>query len=120
MNAITSIHFEWNYSPENFFRNSLSVPFDAGTIEISNGIVTAKIDPTILQVDQLPSDESDNQNDKIAEKLDEQIDTLVEKIDDQIEKLFHSEQKKTQISYKLGLPFKIVVRNDGSELVAPA
>lgn len=120
MNGFASIHFEWVYSPENFFQSNLSIPFDGGTIEISEGIVTAKIDPATLRVDQSNTDESEDHGDDLAEKLEERIDKLASKIDDKIETLFHSEQKKSQKSYQLGLPFKVAIRHDGSELIAPA
>ena len=120
MNGFASIHFEWVYSPENFFQGNHSIPYEEGTIEIGNGIVTAKIDTTKLRVDQSNIDESGDQEYELAEKLDDQIDELAQKIDDHIETLFHNEQKKTNKSYRLGLPFKIVVRDDGSEIVTPA
>ena len=120
MNGFASFRFEWVYSPENFFNSNLCIPFDGGTIEIGDGIVTAKIDPAALQVDQSYIDESEDHRDDLAEKLDERIDTLASKIDDKIETLFHSEQKKSQKSYQLGLPFKVAIRHDGSELIAPA
>ena len=120
MNGFASFHFEWVYSPENFFHSCLSIPFDGGTIEISDGIVTAKIDPTALQVVHQSADESDHQPDEFAEKLEDRIDELARKIDDKIETLFHSEQKKSHRSYQLGFPFKVAVRHDGSELIAPA
>ena len=120
MNGFASIHFEWVYSPENFFQRNLSIPFDGGTIEISEGVVTAKISPATFRVNTSNDAESADQTDGAAEKLDEQIDELAEQIDDKIEKLFHDEQKKSQKPYQLGLPFKVVIRNDGSELVAPA
>ena len=120
MIGFTSIHFEWVYSPENFFQSDVSISFDGGTITISNGIVTAKIDPATLQMDQSSVDETESPTDDSAEKLDEQIDELAEQIDDKIERIFHAEQKKSQKSYQLSLPFKVLVRNDGSELVAPA
>ena len=120
MNGFASIHFEWVYSPENFFQSCLYIPFEGGTIEISDGIVTAKIDPAALQVDQSNSEESDDHTDELAEKLEDLIDELARKIDDKIETLFHSEQKKSQKSYQLGLPFKVAIRHDGSEVIAPA
>ena len=120
MNGFASIHFEWVYSPENFFQSFLTIPFDGGTIEISDGIVTAKIDPRALQADHSHPDESAQNDDEAAEKLDDRIDELARKIDDKIETLFHSEQKKSQRSYQLGLPFKVAIRHDGSELIVPA
>ena len=120
MNGFASVHFEWVYSPENFFQSNLSIPFDRGTIEFCDGIVTAKINPAAFQVYRSKTDQSAGQIDEVAEKLDELIDDLAEKIDHIIEQLFHDEQKRSQKSYQLGLPLKVVVRNDGSELVAPA
>ena len=120
MNGFASIHFEWVYSPENFFQSCLSIPFEGGTIEINDGIVTAKIDPATLQVDRSSTQESDDYTVELAEKLEDLIDELARKIDDKIETLFHSEQKKSQKSYQLGLPFKVAIRHDGSEVIAPA
>ena len=120
MNGFASLHFEWVYSPENFFQRNLCIPFDGGTIEISDGVVTAKISPAALQTNRSNTAGPAEHTDDPAEKLDEQIDELAEKIDDKIEKLFHDEQKRSQKAYQLGLPFKVVVRKDGSELIAPA
>jgi len=120
MNGFASIQFEWVYSPENFFQSNLSIPFEGGTIEICDGMVTAKIDPAALQVNQTHPEESGGPACESTVKLEDRIDELARKIDIQIETLFHSEQKKCQKPYHLGLPFKVAIRHDGSELVAPA
>lgn len=97
MNGVVSIQIEWVYTPENYFQSPLSIPIDGGRIEIVKGTVRAKIDPKAINVDQ----------------------SIAEQLDDKVENLFHDEQLKSHKPYELGMPFKVVIRDDGSRTVSP-
>ncbi len=95
---VASIQLEWVYTPENYFQSQLSIPFDGGNILIENGIIEAKVDPETFKINQ----------------------SLTQELDNQIENLFHNEQIKSQKPYDLGMPFKVIVRTDGSRIASPA
>ena len=95
MNSVASIQFEWVYTPENYFRGTLIIPCEGGNILIKNGIVKAEIDPKALNVDE----------------------STAKKLDSQVENLFHDEQVKSQKRYELSMPFKVIIKKDGSRTV---
>ena len=76
----------------------MSIAFDGGTIEIDNGKVKALLDPLVFKENR----------------------ALAEELDDRIENLFHDEQAKNHKQYDLGMPFVVLVRNDGSTMISPA
>ena len=98
MNDIVSIQLEWVYTPEDYFHQPLSIPCEGGNIVINNGSVMAEIDPHVGKGSR----------------------SIAEKLDDQVETLFHDERIKSQKPYELGMPFKVVIKKDGSRIVSPA
>lgn len=95
MNGVVSIQYEWVYTPEDYFHNPLYIPCDGGSISIKNGTVKAEIDPDTVKVDE----------------------SVTEKIDEQVENLFHEQQIKIHKPYELSIPFKIIIKEDGSRTV---
>ena len=98
MNGVVSISLEWVYTPDNYFQDEVSLAFEGGTIEIEKGTVKALVDPLLFKTNR----------------------SLAEELDDRIENLFHDEQVKTHKQYELGMPFVVLVRNDGSTMISPA
>lgn len=95
MSKIVSIYLEWVYTPENYFEGPVTISFDGGAIEIDRGKVLARIEPEMFI-----------ENKELAEDLD-----------DQVENRFHDAQLENHRSYDLSMPFKVVVRDDGSKTV---
>lgn len=95
MSKIVSIYLEWVYTPENYFEGPVSISFEGGAIEIDRGKVLAQINPEMFEG-----------NDDLAEDLDEQV-----------ENRFHDAQLESNKSYELSMPFKVIVRDDGSKTV---
>ena len=95
MSKIVSVYMEWAYTPENYFEAPVTISFEGGKIEIYRGKVFAEISP-----------------ESFAGNVD-----LVEDLDDKVENRFHDAQLQTNRSYELSMPFKVVVRDDGSKTV---
>lgn len=95
MCKIVSICLEWVYTPENFFEAPVTISFAGAAIEIDRGKVLAEIDPEAF---------ADNKD-------------LAENLDDKVENRFHDAQIKTNKKYELSMPFKVILREDGSKTV---
>ena len=95
MSRIVSIYMEWVYTPENYFEAPVTISFEGGTIEIYQGKVCAEISP-----------------ESYAGNVD-----LAGDLDDKVENRFHDTQLQTNRSYELSMPFKVIVRDDGSKTV---
>ena len=96
MNGVVSIQYEWAYTPEDYFHKPVSLECKAGSITIDNGTVKAVIDPGNFKVDE----------------------STAEKLDKYVENLFHDEQIKSQKTYELSMPFKVIIKEDGSRTVS--
>jgi hypothetical protein len=95
MSNIVSIFLEWVYTPENYFEGPVTISFEGGEIEIDQGKVLAEVAPEVF-----------------AGNAD-----LADDLDDTVENRFHDAQLKNNRSYDLSMPFKVVVRADGSRIV---
>jgi hypothetical protein len=95
MSKIVSIHLEWVYTPENYFEGPITISFEGGEIEIDQGKVLAEISPEIFAGNQ----------------------DLADDLDDRVENRFHDAQRVNNRSYELSMPFKVIVRDDGSKVV---
>lgn len=96
MCKIVSIYLEWVYTPENFFEAPVTISCAGGAIEIDRGKVLAEIDPEVF---------ADNED-------------LAENLDDEVENRFHDAQVTNNKTYELSMPFKVILRDDGSKTVA--
>ena len=117
MNDFSSIKLEWVYTPEDYFREEVTVPFEGGSITISNGKILAEIGISTFKPASLVRDD---QTEEISEELDAEIYAQVKQIEEILENLFHAEHKKNQNPYQFSLLFKILVREDGREIVLHA
>jgi hypothetical protein len=95
MCKIVSIYLEWVYTPENFFEAPVTISCEGGAIEIDRGKVLAEIDPEAF---------ADNED-------------LAENLDDEVENRFHDAQVTNNKTYELSMPFKVILRDDGSKTV---
>lgn len=95
MGKIVSVYLEWVYTPENYFETPVTISFDGGAIEIDQGKVLAEIDPSAFKGNK----------------------DLAEDLDDQVENRFHDAQIENNRPYDLSMPFKVIVRDDGSKTV---
>ncbi|MGA7279905.1 MAG: hypothetical protein WBW79_18370 [Desulfocapsaceae bacterium] len=95
-NKVVSIELEWAYTPESYFKEPRTISLDGGSIKIDKGMALAKLAPKAFR---------DNA-------------ALADDIDDQVENFFHDAQMKSNRTYKLSMPLKITVFNDGRRIVS--
>jgi hypothetical protein len=96
VNGVISVQFEWVYTPEDYFEKPLTMLIEGGQITIDRGIVLARVEP----------------------EISEENETLSEDLDDQVERKFQQIKNRTHKSYELGMPFKFVIKEDGSRIVS--
>ena len=95
MCKIVSVYLEWVYTPDNFFEAPVSITCAGAAVEIDRGKVVAEIYPEAFAGNK----------------------DLSKNLDDEVENRFHDAQLITNKKYELSMPFKVIVRDDGSKTV---